>query len=100
MKKLFASAAIAVALIAPAKAQNFSAEDVRQFAAALVGYQVKCGPLGPNAYALMLTMTNALEKSEAAAAAINMNAHIEQFGVAKWCAGMKDVVTLAERGGR
>jgi len=99
MRKTLAIAFVC-ALIAPAQAQQITAEDVTSFTAALVGYSVKCGRLGPNATGTMNLLAESLDKTQAAVAAINMNAHIQQFGVTRWCAGMKDVVDMLERGGQ
>jgi hypothetical protein len=91
---------LAFALVAPAKAQQITAADVTGFAAALVGYDTRCAKLGPRAHELMIVMTSALNPTDAVAAALNTNVQIESWGVGKWCATMKDVVDMTERGGR
>jgi hypothetical protein len=48
----------------------------------------------------MIVMTSALNPTDAVAAALNTNVQIEHWGVGKWCATMKDVVDMTERGGR
>jgi hypothetical protein len=99
MRKLLVLA-FAVALVVPAQAKDITAEDVTSFAAALVGYEAKCGGLPPRSHELMVIMTTGLNPTDAVAAAINQSAVIERWGVTKWCAGMKDIIDMTERNGR
>jgi hypothetical protein len=99
MRTLFAIA-LACALIAPAQAEQITAQDVTSFAAALVGYDTRCAKLPPRTYEMMILMTSGLNPTEAVAAAINQEAVMERWGVAKWCASMKDIIDMTERGGR
>jgi cyanate permease len=91
VKKLAMIAAV-VAFTAPAMAQQYTQDDIREVAAMMVGYQALCGDLGPRSLIAMQALTASLDKSEAAAAALNMSATIQREGTAHWCNRMKPTV--------
>jgi hypothetical protein len=98
MRKLLMTAVMAVAFVAPAKADTqFTPQNIAKVAVAMTGYDLKCGGLPPKTKQLLNVISIGVDRSTATAEIMNVLTAMNEVGLDKWCGNMRGPINEMER---